>query len=72
MFCGSALSHLSMESYGTFSFFSVALHFGAVFSLLDKKDGHLIGSNVLFVCQILTVKIADVWDVTSCGVVEKY
>jgi len=50
----------------------VALHFGAVFSLLDKKDGHLIGINVLFVCQILTVKIAVIWDVTSYGVVENY
>jgi len=72
MFCGRALLHLSIESYGTFSLFSVALHFGAVFSLLDKKDGHLIGINVLFVCQILTVKIAVIWDVTSYGVVENY
>ena len=53
-------------------FFSVALHFGSVFSLLDEKDGHLMGSNILFVCQILTVKIAVIWDVTSCGVVENY
>ena len=53
------------------SVFSVAVHFGAVFYLLDK-NGHLIGSNLLLVCQMLTVKITVMWDVTSFSVVEKY
>jgi hypothetical protein len=43
-----------------------------VFSLLDKKDGYLIGSSLLFVSQMLTEKIALMWDVTSCSLVEKY
>jgi len=42
-----------------------------VFSLLDKKDGRLIGSNLLLVFQILTVKIAAVWDEIWCSVVDK-
>ena len=54
-----------------FFFFFVAVYFGAVFSLLDKKDAHLIDSNLLLVCQILTMKFAVMWGVILCGVLDK-
>jgi hypothetical protein len=57
-----------METSG---FFLWLYTLGNVFSL-GAKDGHLIGSSLLFVCQMLTEKIALMWDVTSCSLVKKY
>jgi len=71
MLNGTTLSQFVHGKLWNIRVFFVAVHFGSVFSLLDKNDGRLIGSNLLLVCQILTVKIAFMWDVIWCSVVDK-